>query len=126
MGTGLFFLLLMIIMGGCSSSTSSGHGSGGGYSINLSAPLDMLPAGGTAIITARVRDASGNPVPDDTTVIFTADKGTIETGVKTVSGVVQVVYTAPASTVAGVPGVAKITAASLGATAYISIYIFVP
>jgi hypothetical protein len=118
------------ILAACSASTTtSGFGTGAGYSIEVSAAITNVPQGGSAVLLARVRDNSGSPAPDGTSVFFTADKGTITdftgtaTGTATTTGgVAQLRYNA-GSTAASL-GVVNITGTSQGATARISLFVF--
>ncbi len=122
---GLILCTLGII--GCSNtSTSSGFGSGGGYSINLTATTSILPQGGRATLIASVRDAQGNPVNDSSTtaVSFSSTWGASITTTSINLGICTATYTAPSPTAASV--VDQITASYQGAYAYISINVYKP
>jgi adhesin/invasin len=76
------FLALMLI--GCGEKGSPGGSSGPGVtaSIDLSADLATMPADGltSTTITASLADSSGNPVSDQTSVVFHTNLGTFRNG----------------------------------------------
>jgi len=84
----------------------------GPATINLIAAPPAIAADGTTFttITADVRDAGGNPVPDGTLVTFSTNLGTLSaTSATTVGGVVQVQLvssTTGTATVSAIAGVA--------------------
>ncbi|MCF8083340.1 MAG: hypothetical protein K9M96_09605 [Deltaproteobacteria bacterium] len=127
-------LSLMVACGG----GGDGGGPGASASITLAADPTTISADGTSssIITATVKDSSGNPVPHFTDVTFTTTLGHFTNGGTTITketqppldnegkvdldadptGIVEV------SLLAGVtPGTAKVTASSYGVTQSVSI-----
>jgi hypothetical protein len=122
-------MLGVLGMVGCNSNTSSssGFGTGSGYSINLTATQSTLPQGGQTTLIASVRDAQGNPVNDSTRgVSFTSSLGsTITAQTSIIGGVCSTTYTAPAATTT-TSGVDQVTASYLGASAFVSIFVFRP
>jgi uncharacterized repeat protein (TIGR01451 family) len=85
----------------------------GPATINLSAAPPAIAADGTTFttITADVRDAGGNPVPDGTLVTFSTNLGTLSaTSATTVGGIVQVQLVS--STTAGTATVSAIAGAA--------------
>jgi hypothetical protein len=132
--TKIFICCLMLcVLGiaGCTSntSTSSGYGSGGGYSINLTATNTIIPYGGQSTLIASVKDAQGNPVNDSTRgVTFTSTQGaTIPQPASINLGVSSTTYTLPASGLTQ-PNVVidQVTASFQGAYAYVSIQVYKP
>jgi hypothetical protein len=125
----IFYGLLLIVLGvtGCTSNStvSSGFGTGGGFSINLTATQSNLVGGGQTVLIASVRDAQGNPVNDSARgVTFASTLGGQITAVNSITGgVCSTTYTAPATTSALVPGVDQVTASYQGAVAFVSIFV---
>ncbi|MFH0789181.1 MAG: hypothetical protein V2B13_16410 [Pseudomonadota bacterium] len=127
----LIGLMLSVLgMAGCSSNSavSSGFGTGGGYSINLTATQTNIPQGGSTTLIASVRDAQGNPVNDSTRgVTFTSSIGaTITQPASIIGGVSSTTYTAPTAANTATPGIDQVTASYLGASAFVSIYVYKP
>jgi len=125
----LGLILCTLGIAGCSNtSTSSGFGSGGGYSINLTATNTVLPQGGQTTLIASVKDAQGNPVNDSGRgVTFTSSWGATITADALINlGVCNAKYTLAAATTLPASLVDQITASYQGAYAYISINVYKP
>jgi len=126
----IFGLILCTLgIAGCSNtSTNSGFGSGGGYSINLTATNSILPQGGSTTLIASVRDAQGIPVNDSTRgVTFTSSWGATITADKLINlGVCNATYQLVAATTLPATVVDQITASYQGAFAYVSIEVYKP
>ncbi len=126
--------LMLSVLGiaGCSSNSavSSGFGTGGGYSINLTATQTTIPQGGQTTLNASVRDAQGNPVNDSATdaITFTSSLGSTITKQNSgtiTGGVASAIYAAPATTTT-TTGVDQVTASYRGASAFVSIFVYKP
>jgi len=88
-------------------------------SVGLAVDPAALPVGGTALLTATVRDCAANPVADGTPVTFTlsAPLGTVTPNpASTTGGVATAVFTAGTT-----PGTAVLTATADGVSAAVRI-----
>lgn len=91
-------------------------------SVTLAASPTSLTVGGTATITATVRDSSSTNVPDGTAVSFSLDNsslGTVTANATTSSGIATATFTASSDT----PGTVTITASAGSAIGTTSIAI---
>jgi hypothetical protein len=69
-----------------------------GNNIQVSANPQAVDSGDTSDITAVVATTAGTPVPDGTTVNFTASQGNIDPFAQTTNGVATATFTAPTVT----------------------------
>lgn len=89
-------------------------------SVALSANPVGVTVGGTTVVSATVRDAAGNLMPNGTSVNFTVDNaalGTIVSSATTTNGIAQVTFSAGTATT----GTANVSAVSGSATGSIGI-----
>ena len=63
--------------------------------ISVFANPQTVASGGTSTITAYVTTTAGTPVPDNTTVNFTANKGGVDPFAQTTNGIAEATFTAP-------------------------------
>lgn len=92
-------------------------------SVTVTANPTTVESGGSSEITAVVMTSAGTPVPNGTTVNFTANKGAIEPFSQTTDGVASVQWTAPTVTS---NTTATVTASSGGKSGTTSISITAP
>jgi hypothetical protein len=133
---GCLFLSLLAICG-CETTSSelgtgacSGYSSGPGYTINVCVSKTILPQGGSAVVTAYVKDAQGNPVNDSSRGVTFASEwgGTFSTNSSINLGTCSVTYTAPGAGSTTQPStiVDRITAGYQGAVAWVSVEVYKP
>jgi len=129
--------LLALTLSGCETTSSelgtgacSGYSSGPGYTINVCVSKTILPQGGSAIVTAYVKDAQGNPVNDSSRGVTFASEwgGTFSTASSISLGNCTVTYTAPGAGSTTQPStvVDRITASYQGAVAWVSVEVYKP
>ncbi len=104
-GTG--FIRLLLALTALALLASASHAYVIGASLALRADPDRVPADGESLITisVEVQDASGQPVPDGTSVHLVTTLGEIVSPVETIGGLAQTSLTAP-----GTAGTAVVSA----------------
>ena len=85
-----------------------------------------VDSGGTSDISAQVTTTAGTPVPDGTTVNFTATQGGVEPFAQTTNGIATAQFTAPTIAAGGLNQNATITASVGGKSGSTSVTVLAP